>query len=862
MSVSKYIRIGLRADRNLSDVPDPSAGLANILDDLVPNQPFSPGDLQVINGLNQTDVWAQDLAEITQLVKTFTPLSLDENNNVLVGVPVDVEPRTRMIDQLINDQIVVGSPPYARGGMGPIATIFPEDALTSNAAQLSPTATIDHTDVFDTAYEGNITSQDYWIDGLFGFSNGFHPSFPNQYGGIMWDGWLSNSNNRYVRLGINSFFHMEKYNENTSSWETVKQAVAEEIPLTSTGHTGNANQFVVPIETWNKYGWNGLKISTTSGGTPTHQVSSHDPDVTGTAMIVRFEPLSGAGDIVSDVASVGTTLYFSWNIGSDMITETLTSWTERVMPGETQRIRITTWYPKPDSFATPKSFSRYSPFGFRFDMEYGLNRAGVGDISTPYTLWYKEKRGGIDQATPNYTYEHFARNIVNATNKHINDPIENEKPVYVRYEPVHSAVKDVSRFDTAGVIDDVSLTYRGGNVFTADYNTGLKLKAGDYLLFSGAPPAGDNDHFYLQISSVNVYAGGADVYVDPYKRYDNAVDSISAIMTLYNAGSDPLGVTFAYYVIKSVGVVGIYTQKNVELTANSGSYVSELNKMRNNNNQDTSAANKSDTDFFIDDVIVGDLVLNLRPTTATGAEPVVFDRITTLNKSPSSGDLEIGSIPITSTNRTIYENSYSIIFSHRGLTDLSTAAQCVGVIGKEVADPGGTSVNSSGQNQLKLLNVEGISDGMYVQYFNGVQADAAAGNSVQVAIGGVNSSTNTVTLTSNLYATIPAARTVIFALNDPGSGAVGTASDKELCVMPLNTAPPFAGTDTGLETTTGGAGFPALSVGGDFSITGVKFNNATSTEITESTSDNDDTANGGLLLKTPGGTKYWALFDS
>ena len=149
MSVSKYIRIGLRADRNLSDVADPSAGLANILDDLVPNQPFSPGDLQVINGLNQTDVWAQDLAEITQLVKTFTPLSLDENNNVLVGVPVDVEPRTRMIDQLINDQIVVGSPPYARGGMGPIATIFPEDALTANAAQLSATGTIDHTNVFD-----------------------------------------------------------------------------------------------------------------------------------------------------------------------------------------------------------------------------------------------------------------------------------------------------------------------------------------------------------------------------------------------------------------------------------------------------------------------------------------------------------------------------------------------------------------------------------------------------------------------------------------------------------------------------------------------------------------------------------------
>ncbi len=72
--------------------------------------------------------------------------------------------------------------------------------------------------------------------------------------------------------------------------------------------------------------------------------------------------------------------------------------------------------------------------------------------------------------------------------------------------------------------------------------------------------------------------------------------------------------------------------------------------------------------------------------------------------------------------------------------------------------------------------------------------------------------------------------------------------------MPLNTAPPFQGTDFGLETT---GLFPHLAVGGDFSITGVKFNSATSTEITPTSDD----ANGGLLLKTPSGEKYWALFD-
>ena len=72
--------------------------------------------------------------------------------------------------------------------------------------------------------------------------------------------------------------------------------------------------------------------------------------------------------------------------------------------------------------------------------------------------------------------------------------------------------------------------------------------------------------------------------------------------------------------------------------------------------------------------------------------------------------------------------------------------------------------------------------------------------------------------------------------------------------MPLNTAPPFSGTNDGLETT-GTA--PHLVVGGEFAISGIKFEDATSVEVTPSTDD----ADGGLLVQDSDGNKYWALTD-
>jgi hypothetical protein len=65
----------------------------------------------------------------------------------------------------------------------------------------------------------------------------------------------------------------------------------------------------------------------------------------------------------------------------------------------------------------------------------------------------------------------------------------------------------------------------------------------------------------------------------------------------------------------------------------------------------------------------------------------------------------------------------------------------------------------------------------------------------------INNSTKTITLTASLTAAIPKARTIVFIKSTiAGSSNDPQSNNKEFCVIPLNTAPPFEGTNIGLKT--------------------------------------------------------------
>jgi hypothetical protein len=135
------------------------------------------------------------------------------------------------------------------------------------------------------------------------------------------------------------------------------------------------------------------------------------------------------------------------------------------------------------------------------------------------------------------------------------------------------------------------------------------------------------------------------------------------------------------------------------------------------------------------------------------------------------------------TNFVAGNYQYGAVYASRGLDDKSSYLQCDGVYGREVA-----SDASTGATSIVLTTAAGVSTNDFVQF------DGAVSGNNTTTVQSING--NTVTISPALIGPLPAARTLIFVKsgNNPGN------TNKEFCVIPLNTAPPFAGTAAGLKT--------------------------------------------------------------
>ena len=850
MSVSKYLRIGLRADKNLADLPNKTTSLGNILDDLIPNQSFIPGDLQVINGLNTTNIWAEDLAELVDLSVQYSPLYIDGDGNLNFAAPVDVQPRIRAVDKIKNEKVILGDPPYRLGGKGPIAKVFPSTALISPGSALlsHSTGAFDPDNVFDPNHSGVITTQEYWMDGRFGFNSAFHPSFGNSFGGISWTGWLSNADSRRPDFFCNSFFFIQKYDAAISQWITVKARTEENWAATvQVNNTGDTTK-VQFNEVDRKFLFQDVQLGAVAGS-PTHTIVDIDHSSSGEA-VCTLQSISGAANLS---VSAGDTLHFSSPIG-EMIGDNNFRHTDEMAVGDTQQVRITVWYPKPQDFNPSKTVSNYPSFGMRYDLGVDIDTVSDTVIDgdqeyTPFNYLYAEQAGAVNAPVVPNTFAHFQRNVISERNKNLSHYFQNVQPLYIRYTP-KLKVNEVSRFSKGTgnyEITSTNLVWRGNTRFTGSSTVMREIKVGDILLFaektapvdSGATIGSGPKHFFLQVSSNNNID---TLFVEPYKFSSQGVtESVSNIMQSY---AYSVNESIRMYVIDSKGLIGVYTQVNVDVaTLSAASRQYALRKVANSDYQDPSL---SSTDYFDTDVRPGDLfanlsILNNSTGNANLQQPMWFEKITSVDASPTSGlvidaeSFDTGSHTPT-MERTRSANSYGLIYAHRGLNDQSTATECVGVVGAEVA----SQVNNSTSVPLTYVP-DGLQTTMKV-YFAGLDINNPIipdGTTV------TNISGNTVTLSTAV--SLNQSVTVVFA---PST----STSNKEGCIMPLNTAPPFSGTNDGLETT-GTA--PHLVVGGEFAISGIKFEDATSVEVTPSTDD----ADGGLLVQDSDGNKYWALTD-
>lgn len=125
-------------------------------------------------------------------------------------------------------------------------------------------------------------------------------------------------------------------------------------------------------------------------------------------------------------------------------------------------------------------------------------------------------------------------------------------------------------------------------------------------------------------------------------------------------------------------------------------------------------------------------------------------------------------------------NSYVYIYANAGIIDGSLDVFCANTFGQTL-----TTEATSGTNTLTLTSIAGIETGMIVQFSGSI--------AVNTDVSSIAPSSNTITLSTNLIASIDAGSTIVFT-------PAGTTVNKEICVLPLDLSPPFVGVPTGLDT--------------------------------------------------------------
>jgi hypothetical protein len=150
----------------------------------------------------------------------------------------------------------------------------------------------------------------------------------------------------------------------------------------------------------------------------------------------------------------------------------------------------------------------------------------------------------------------------------------------------------------------------------------------------------------------------------------------------------------------------------------------------------------------------------------------------------------------TSVNLGISSIQRIYIYRDVGLSNQSLDNYCIGVSGKEVA-----ATSAPGSFYITLNNVTGIGVGNVIQSSPYLQTVVSGNPSTLTIVTEINPAgypANTVRINKAILGTddmVPGITVVICPSN--------TTQNKEACVIPLNTAPPFIGTEVGLRTTEG-----------------------------------------------------------
>ncbi len=933
----KYIKFGLRADKNLADLTDPGQAVDNLLDDqaigsnkLGESFSFSSVDilpLRAFAGLDLKDT----IDPSNELPKALTDLegSIPQYNADIAGNGIDtgiqdIVPQVTLQDYINRFKVVLGDPPFAAGGSGPFITYVDPNRITDfigantnfqftikpttdpkldlrvgnkykivfkgniTDAQWSAIALVDeltyangdifvcdqnvatvigndtsaivlditnpsgqytqsgqslgaddlHTDFIYTNIGANIgnvigTEDDFpnnksynefspeasdviGIRGvpLFNYQSGIHPDIPGVNGLIQFEGYQAEGLTPHI--GTNGYFIVEEDtvdNGTNDNWQYLAgttrlinqpnyNVTYETLTKSQYDQIGNEDQGeidkdVTVITYSNKDDWRRIAcymVCTIPGASESGTVyRSYETDSgfvveldsdlgvtnsTGTTNIsVSFNP-GESGEII---------LYKNFNITRPIGEKRTRVRYTFIWPNGTQSgdrlIDESSGFDESDG-----TFEKYAFFKTQLDPEFVEQR-----FSFPY---FRENRAQI--------LKQEGDTLIKVNTRCSNSYQKSGEVKNVLQSG--SVFTDISGGADANIISEVSVFATGANgILSPNYSTPSSnplqnVEIGDWVV---TYKSGNFYTFQVKDTYQEVYTAQ-----NVTSKRALVVDENYLALTGHSASSSHKAV-----IVKNSGLIGIFKHDSNGISrTGEGISASYPFKIQNDmllykvEGAEFSTANGGpgfDTHKYA--FRVTDTSHNNNRVQATSTISV-----------QNNPDAPAGEQTLTTTE------GFVAIYASKGLMDFSTIEECTNVFGIEVAANGG-----AGDTSISLKDVLGIKSpvvdgnntsdlGDFVYFDGSIPYDnSSLGKMTKVK--SINTTTNTIELENEdgdvqLTALLPLGSTVVFVSQDAGPNSDGWGKEnKEYCVIPLNTAPPWEGTDDGLAS-------PALTVDRDFGV--------------------------------------------
>ncbi len=346
-----YKRVGIRRDRNFSDLSNPTAGLENLLDSLVVNtgDQFLSTDLSAIK-----NIFARGMSNSNYLQIAGSSVKFTTNGATEPPVTISYNPRITYQNRLDKLEVFTGTPRLS-GGNGLTAKYFQNDQINFDEHSdfkynVDPNTT--DADVFSgITTEGIIADDNFWEEGDFNYNGNIHPQSAKVNTGIKWEGYYIPRVTGTVNFFVNSTgyfttdFQQVGYEEDndgniiSSGIGTYTEHVRVGVSTVISGisSTSTANQIIVSgAANLEKMNTIGIGMTVVHSNIATGTIISNEGGFNKVTGVITLEPPAGTANAVTGTIS-NQSMTFTRSLG-DVIRHDFT--TQVLVAYQRYRIRL------------------------------------------------------------------------------------------------------------------------------------------------------------------------------------------------------------------------------------------------------------------------------------------------------------------------------------------------------------------------------------------------------------------------------------------------------------------------------------------------------------------------------------------